>query len=68
MWSFIIAAIGITSMWLAGGRYKRAGWGLALTNQCIWIVYAMVTEQYGFVFGAAAAGIVFTRNLWRVRG
>lgn len=66
MWSYLIAAIGITAMWLAGmEKTRRLGWELALLQQGVWMWYALTTEQYGFILGAAAATLVFARNLWR---
>jgi len=55
--SSIIPAIGISSIWLIGyGRWRRTGWYLGLLNQIIWIVYASLTAQYGFIVGALIAG------------
>lgn len=67
--SYLIAAISITAMYLAGcdGQRRAAGWALGLFNQVIWIGYALATQQYGFIFGSIAFGAVMIRNLWRMR-
>lgn len=67
--SWIIATIGITSMFLAGydGRLRAVGWLLGLMNQLIWIGYALASRQYGFIAGALIYGAVMVRNLWRMR-
>lgn len=66
--SFLIATIGITSMFLAGydDRRRAAGWALGLINQFIWIGYALATTQYGFIIGAVVYGAVMIRNLRRM--
>jgi hypothetical protein len=67
--SYLIAGIGILSMWLCGGgrRARAAGFALGLVNQCIWVGYAVWTAQYGFIVGALVYGAVCCRNLWRLR-
>lgn len=61
IWSFILAAIGITGLILAGKKMK-IGWAIGLAAQVLWIVYALVTHQWGFIFSALAYGAVYARN------
>jgi hypothetical protein len=69
MTSYLIAGIGIVAFWLlGGGRKARAvGFVLNLLNQVIWVVYALATDQPGFIIGAVVFGAVTVRNLYRLR-
>ena len=60
-WSWILAAIGVTGIFFVG-RKAIWGWLLLLFNECLWIVYAVTTKQYGFIFAAVAYGIVYIRS------
>lgn len=65
-WSWLLATIGITGLWLAGSK-KTAGWAIGIGVQVLWIAYGISTEQLGFVASALAYGTVNVRNLikWR---
>jgi hypothetical protein len=63
-WSYLLAAVGIYGLWLAGGG-QRAGWAVGLAAQLLWIAYAVVTRQWGFIISALAYGFVYARNLQR---
>lgn len=66
MWSWVLAAIGVTGIFFVG-RKTIWGWLILLLNECIWIVYAVTTEQYGFIVAAIAYGIVYIKSYlkWR---
>ena len=61
-WSYILAAVGILGLWLAGNKNKW-GWAIGLGAQVLWIIYAVVTKQYGFIFSSLGYGFVYIRNL-----
>lgn len=61
MWSWILSGLGVTGLWLIGRKHWWA-WGIAFTNECLWMVYAVVTKQYGFIFGALAYGCVHAKT------
>lgn len=61
MWSYILSAVGVTGLYFAGSN-KWWGWCIALLNECLWIIYAVQTQQYGFIFGAIIYGLVHFRN------
>jgi len=65
-WSWILATIGITAMWLAG-RHNKLGWLIGVAAQIIWFVYAIVTRQWGFIATAIAYSFVYARNWYRWR-
>lgn len=61
MWSYVLAAIGVTGIYFVG-RKSIWAWFLLLFNECLWMVYAITTEQYGFIFAAIAYAIVYIRS------
>ncbi len=64
--SIVLAAAGITGLWLSGSR-RKVGWLIGFLVQPVWLVYAVVTEAWGFVATAVAYGWVYARNYlaWR---
>ncbi|GGK32331.1 hypothetical protein GCM10010124_26400 [Pilimelia terevasa] len=62
-WSWILAAVGITGLWLAGSG-RRAGWAIGIASQALWLAYAVATSQWGFLASVAGYGAVHVRN-WR---
>ncbi len=65
-WSWLLASLGVTGLWMAGNKSKW-GWIIGGSLQILWIIYAMATAQYGFIFSALAYAMVNIRNLikWR---
>lgn len=63
-WSWLLAAIGVFGLWLAGRR-NRLGWVVGLGAQGLWIAYALTTKQYGFPVSAEAYGWVYAANFRR---
>lgn len=63
-WSVALAAIGILGIWLAG-RKNLWGWALGVAAQLLWIAYAIVTQQWGFILSALAYGWVYGLNWWK---
>jgi len=53
--------IGVTGL-LVVGRRQWQGWLIAITNEILWIGYAIATRQYGFIFGAVAYISVHSHN------
>jgi len=66
VWSFVLAGIGILGIWLAG-RKNLWGWAVGVGAQVLWIVYAVVTQQWGFIASAVAYASVYGLNWakWR---
>lgn len=52
---------GLLGLWMAGSKNKT-GWMVGLLAQLLWFLYAVVTQQYGFIVSAIAYGIVYYRN------
>jgi hypothetical protein len=60
-WSWILAAIGVSGIFFVGQK-SIWGWLVLLANECLWIVYAITTQQYGFIFAALAYATVYVRS------
>ena len=58
MWSWILATIGVTGIFLVG-RKTIVGWLILCVNECLWIAYALATSQYGFIAMALAYAAVY---------
>jgi len=65
-WSFTLAAFGILGIYMAGSR-NLWGWIISFSMQGLWITYAIVTEQYGFIASSLGYAWVYGRNYlkWR---
>ncbi|AYQ99342.1 PnuC-like nicotinamide riboside transporter [Brevibacterium phage Cantare] len=64
-WSYILTAGGILGIYLAGKK-NLYGWAIGLSMQVLWIVYAIQSNQLGFILSGIAYGTVYGRNwyLW----
>lgn len=69
MWSYVLSIIGVIGLYFAG-RNQWWAWGIAFCNEMLWIVYALTTDQYGFIFGALAYATIHARNgiAWKSNG
>lgn len=56
-WSVVLAAVGVLGLYLTT-RKMAAGYAVGVGVQVLWITYAVVTAQYGFIFSALAFGAV----------
>jgi hypothetical protein len=61
LWSWILAIIGVAGIYFVG-RKTIWGWLVLLFNEALWITYALITDQYGFIFSALAYAIVYIRS------
>jgi nicotinamide riboside transporter PnuC len=60
-WSYILAVIGVTGIFFVG-RKTIWGWHILLVNEALWITYAIITKQYGFILSAIAYAAVYVRS------
>jgi len=60
-WSWILAAIGVSGIYFVGKK-TIWGWLILLFNEIIWIAYALITTQYGFIVSAVAYAAVYIRS------
>lgn len=63
-WSVLLAVVGVTGLYIAG-RKSWVGWAIGLGAQLLWVAYALVSDQPGFLLSAAAYGWVNGTNLRR---
>lgn len=65
-WSYVLMAVGVFGLYLAG-RKSKWGWAVGIAAQILWIAYAIVTQQWGFIISAIAYGAVYIKNFitWR---
>lgn len=57
IWSFILSGIAVLSLYLTGKK-NPIGWLVGLFNSALWVVYAIVSEQYGFMLSTVFFVIV----------
>lgn len=65
-WSWLLACMGIVGMYFVGKkRWEAFVWLIVM--ECLWVVFAIQTETYGFIVGSVAYVVVYIRNakLWR---
>lgn len=60
-WSIILTVVGISGFFLAGKKIWWA-WYINIGCQVLWLSYAIVTEQYGFIAASFFYAWVFTKN------
>ena len=66
MWSWILAIIGVTGIFFVG-RKTIWGWLVLLLNECLWTIYALQTDQYGFILMSTAYSAIYIKSFihWR---
>lgn len=64
LWSCILAAIGIFGIYIAG-KDNKWGWAIGLGAQGLWIIYALATAQYGFIFSSIGYGYFYGLNFYK---
>lgn len=62
MFSYILSAFSLVSLWLMGNKSKY-GPIVGLANQILWVIYAINLEEYGLLIGVIAYTIIHIRNL-----
>lgn len=65
-WSYLLTAVGIVGLMLAG-RKQHTGWLIGLLAQTLWAAYGAATSQYGFIISAFVYGYVYADNYIRWR-
>jgi nicotinamide riboside transporter PnuC len=60
-WSWLLAVIGVTGIFLVG-RKTIWGWLILCVNEALWIAYALVTKQYGFIAMAVAYAAIYIKS------
>lgn len=61
LWSWLLTIVGVTGMYLVGKK-NRNGWLVAVASQGLWITFAIITGQLGFIVAAVIYGTIFIKN------
>lgn len=61
LWSYTLAGLGVISLILTGKK-KKSGWVVGLINSGLWVIYALTTNQPGFLISSAVFITVQARN------
>jgi hypothetical protein len=64
LWSWLLSAVGVIGVY-AVSKGKTWGWLVNLCAQALWITYAVVTRQWGFLPISLAYAWVCARNYHR---
>ena len=59
--SWVLAVIGVGGIYFVG-RKTIWGWIVLTFNEALWIAYALITDQYGFIFSAVAYAVVYIKS------
>ena len=63
-YSWVLAVIGVSGIYFVG-RKKKWAWLWLIFNECLWIIFALATKQYGFIFAALAYTAVYIKSFLR---
>lgn len=64
LWSWGLAAVGVTGVYLTTKKLY-AGYVVGVLVQALWLAYSFSTKQYGFIFSALAFGWVNALGWYR---
>ena len=65
-WSFVLAAGSIGGLWIVSKK-PTIGWAWTLIMEFLWIAYAALIRQWGFMVLCICYAIVYTFNLYKTR-
>ena len=66
LWSWFLAILGIIGMFFIGKkRWEAFVWLIVV--ECFWIIFAITSNQYGFILGSIVYGVVYAKNAIRWR-
>lgn len=57
-WSWALTAVGVSGLYLVARKDWR-GFAVGVAAQALWIAYAVLTEQWGFIVSALVYGSVY---------
>ena len=68
-WSWLLAAMGITTIFFAGKK-KWWAWIIGIVTETLWVYYSIVTKQYGFIIASLVYIAIYFKNTraWRSDG
>lgn len=60
---WLVTIVGVVGFYLAGKKVWWA-WYVNIANQVLWLIFAVVTEQWGFLIGIPLYMSVFVKNAY----
>jgi len=60
--SWALSIVGVIGIWLTGRKNWR-GYAVGIVTECAWVWYAIVTKQWGFIFGSTIYISVYFFNI-----
>ncbi len=64
-WSWLLTFTGVTTFFLAGKKVWWA-WHVGLfVNQPIWLIYGILSDQWGFIASTLFYTAVYSKNAWK---
>lgn len=60
--SWFLAALGAIGVYISGKN--KWGWAIGVLYQVLWIVYAYVTQQYGFIGVCVVYAVLYAKNFY----
>lgn len=65
-WTWILTTIGITSLIIVG-NHRWWGFLIAFCNECLYLVFSIKYNLWGFTVAAIVYGVINLRNAYRWR-
>lgn len=65
-WSWILSGVGLLSLWQIT-KWNRTGFITGLVVEALWLIYAIQTEQWGFLPAVVIFSVVYV-DAWRKWG
>lgn len=62
--SWLLSAIGISGYYLLAEKKNKWGWAVGVLYNALWILYAIATQQYGFIIVCIFFIIVNARGFY----
>jgi len=66
VWSWLLATMGIVGIFFVGKK-KWEAFVWLFCVECLWVVFAISSKQYGFILGSVFYNIVYVKNVIRWR-
>lgn len=64
IWSYLLVGVGLVGFVVVGQKVWW-GWFINFFCQFLWLAYAVISQQYGFIIGALVYMVVFGRNAYK---
>ena len=60
--SWALSIVGVIGIYLTGRKNWR-GYAVGIVTECAWVWYAIITKQWGFIFGSTIYVSVYLFNI-----